>query len=151
VASALQPALVALVAKLEAITPQDEPTLLFRRKGKEKTAATTRAPRRLFDLEFDGLTGSAPFRGCRVATVRVLIDYPVGRAERELEAVLALDSEDLVRALTAADAWDGDPVLRVAASTTVDRTKAAAAPAGTGLLQLVLSAEITYPDAIGDP
>lgn len=144
---AVQAAIEAVLAKLEAIVPTIDPGSTFRRQS-ENSPSSTKAGKRLFDVDFEGIGREQPFgRDTRVATVQIKIDYPVGRAERALEAVLAQDSEDIVRSLMALGAWSKSPVIKVQASTSVDR--AASEPQsgqGRGVFRLIVAIEITYHD-----
>jgi hypothetical protein len=145
---ALQAAIDTLLAKLEAITPTTDPETPFKRAGIEGQKASTRQARRIYDPDFEGHASERPLgRWSRVARISVRIEYPLGRNERELEAVLAQDSEDIVRALTEDGAWPNQKIVRVVPSTTVNREEVEPVPGeGAGTLALVVAAEITYPD-----
>lgn len=145
-ASALQPAIDAILAKVSAVTPTTDPTVLFVRKSRERLPAGTRAPRRLYDVDFQGHGQDRPAGlMSRTATIRIAIEYPVGNVERALETVLAEDSEALVRAITAQSIWAHTPVIRATATTTVDR-EAEKTGQGTGILKLLVSVEFVYRD-----
>jgi hypothetical protein len=152
-APAVQAALEALLAKVEAIVPTIDPSDRFRRRG-ERAPASTRAGKRLIDLEAqghprdlsnEGAGVQAPGLADRIAAVDLVVEYPLGRAEKQLETTVMVDSELLLRAVGRSANWAGTPVRRVQARSRVDRPDAAAGE-GPGVLKLVVSVEITYRD-----
>jgi hypothetical protein len=111
------PALITkIVEKVEAIAPTEGPGSRFRRSG-EAAPATTRN-RRTFDLDFTGqpadlsLTAGTQTVGVAdvLASFRLDVEYPLARNERNLETVLASDSEHIRRALTRSANWTGTTV-----------------------------------------
>lgn len=155
-APAVQAALEAVVARIEAITPTIDATTAFARKTIERVPSSTRARKRLFDVDFEGVRdlsneGSgvqAPALADRVATFTVRIDYAAARAERALELTMAVDAELVLRALGRSAGWAGTPVRRVVARASVERDQVEPAPGmGTGVLKLAVTADVTYRDA----
>lgn len=152
-APAITAAVNAVVAKVEAITPTIDTAQLFRR-GSEKAPTTTRAGKRLFDVEAAGLRDESndgrgvqvPGVADRIATVVFVVTYPVARSERALETTLLEDMELLLRAVTRSASWAGTPVRRVAARAAVNRTFAEPVEQQPGELQILLTAEIHYRD-----
>lgn len=152
---AVQAAVEAVIAKVEAIVPTIDPASSFRRRS-EKAPPSTRAGKRWFDLQASGIPrdlsneGSGPQRpgvADRVARLELLIDYPVARAERTLEMTMLVDSELLLRAVGRSANWAGTPVHRVVASTSVQRDQVEPITGqGSGVLRLALTCEITYRD-----
>jgi hypothetical protein len=155
-APAVQAALETVLASIEAITPTIDADQLFTRKRVERTAATTRAPKRRFDVDFgsmrdlsnEGEGVQSPGLADRSATFTIRIDYAAARSERALETTMAVDAELVLRALGRSANWAGTPVRRVVAQTAVERSEVVPVPgAGTATLALVVTAEITYRDA----
>lgn len=157
-APAIQAALEAVLARVEAITPTIDPAVRFRRKG-ETAPASARAPRRLIDLQAEGhprdlsnegAGTQAPGLADRIASVRLVIEYPAARAERALETTMMVDSELVLRALGRSASWAGTPVQRVVATTSVERDGVLpVAGQGTQVFRLVVAAEIQYRDVEG--
>jgi hypothetical protein len=116
-APAITSVLDAIVARLEAITPTEDPGRAFRRSG-ETAPATTKAAR-FFDIDFAGQPSdeSAAGRGVQtpgfadvLAAFRITVEYPLGRQAKRLDTVLASDSEHIRRALSRSANWTGTSV-----------------------------------------
>jgi hypothetical protein len=154
-APAVKAALEAVIAKIEAIAPIVDAGTPFRRQD-ERAPSSTRQRRRLFDLQAGGHPRDLSNEGAgvqnpgladRIAAVTFLIEYALGRNERELEMLLMQDSELVLRAIGRSANWAGTPVRRVVAKTSIDRSSAEPMPGeGAGFLTLVVEAEITYRD-----
>lgn len=154
---AISSAIDAVVAKVEAIVPTIDPGRPFRRTG-ETAPATTGAGRRLFDVDFGALRDQSN-EGAgvqnvgvadRAATIALAIVYPLGRAEKTLETVLAVDAELVLRALGRSANWAGTVVRRVQARAAVDRSEVEIltdAGAQPGYLYLVVTCEVFYRDS----
>lgn len=149
----VEEALDALIAKLEAIVPTVDPACRFRRR-EESAPPTTKAPKRLFDVDFEGHIRDLSNEGNgaqnpgvadRVARFTVEIDYPLARAEKALELTTAVDSELVLRALTRSANWNGTPVQIVRATSTM-RTDQAEDGMGAGFRVLVVTADVQYRD-----
>src|SRR6266496_3536072 len=148
---AIQAAIEAVLATVEAIVPTIEPATTFRRKS-EKVNATTRAPKRLFDLQARGHPRDLSNEGSgvqnpgvadRIAAVDLVVEYSAARVERALEMTMMVDSELVLRALGRSANWAGTPVRRVRATTSIERDLQLPIPGqGTAVLKLVVTAEI---------
>jgi hypothetical protein len=154
-APAVQAAIEAVLAKVEAIVPTIDPSATFRRRG-ETAPGTTKAGKRWFDLQAaghprdlsnEGAGVQAPGLADRIASVTLLVDYPVGRSEKALEMTMMVDSELLLRALGRSANWAGTPVRRVVARTTIERDILEPTTGqGLNLIRLTVTAEIQYRD-----
>lgn len=152
-APAITAAIAAVVARVEAIVPTVEAASRFRRFG-EVTPPTTRT-RRGFNVEFQGHPRDLSNEGAgvqtqgqadRVARIDLLIEYPVGRKERELEGTLAIDSELLLRALGRSAVWTTTPVRRCTPRTSIDRTAEEGDDGTPGVILLVVTVDVQYRD-----
>lgn len=146
-------ALDAIVAKVEAIVPTIDPAARFRRSS-EKTPPTTKAGKRLFDVDFQGHPRDLSNEGQgvqnpgiadRIATFTISIDYPLARNEKALEATTAVDSELVLRALGRSANWNGTPV-QIVRATSAMRTDQAEDGMGAGFRVLVVTADVQYRD-----
>jgi hypothetical protein len=152
-APAVQSAIEAVLAKVEAIGPTIDSGQQFRRVD-EKAPLTTRGGKRLFEFDFgamrdlsnEGAGVQNAGLADRVASVVIAIGYPLARAEKTLETTLAVDSELVLRALGRSANWAGTVVRRVVARTAIDRTDAEATEVSPGIVYLLVSADIFYRD-----
>jgi hypothetical protein len=154
---AIQAALEAVLAAVAATDPTIDTVQRFTRKN-DTAPAATRAGKRLFDFRFNALSDeSNAGRGVqtvgkadRIATIAIRIDYPVGRAQKALETVLALDAEQLLRMLHRSSTWVNTPVRRVVAGASMDRSRESVITEDgetPGVLVLVITAAIQYRDS----
>jgi hypothetical protein len=116
-APAITSVLDAIVAKLEAIVPTEEPGRAFRRSGETAPASTKAA--RFFDVDFVGQPSDESALGRGVQTPgfadvlsawRITVEYPLGRRAKALDTILASDSEHIRRALSRSANWAGTDV-----------------------------------------
>lgn len=151
---AIQSVIEAVISAVEGISPTIDPGTRFRRKG-ETAPASTRAPKRLINVEFqghpedssnEGRGTQAPGLADRIVRLDLRVEYPVARSERALELAMAVDSELVLRALARSSAWVGTPVRRVVATTTVEREIELVQGQGTSVLTLVVAATVQYRD-----
>ena len=151
-APAITQVLDAIVKKVEAIDPSIDPGSRFKRSS--ETVPPTTRNRRTFNLDFMGQPQDLSAAGSGTQTVgqadvvaefQLRIAYPIARNERNLETLLAADSELVRRALSRSANWTGTTVRTMRSfRSSVDWSERTTPAGQPGTVRLVVKATFLY-------